>query len=73
MNMKIENPTTCEMQSVTRFLNDKNVCPGEIHRQIVEAYSESARNKGNMRICCSCSKKALQCVNSCHCPYTHIT
>jgi hypothetical protein len=40
MNTKIENPTTCELRLVVRFLNAKNVCPVEIHRHIAEVYGE---------------------------------
>ena len=44
INKKIENPATCEVQSVIRFLNAKNVRPAEIHRQIVEVQGEGATN-----------------------------
>jgi len=37
----IKNPATFDMWSMLLFLNSKNVCPWEIDRQIVEAYSES--------------------------------
>jgi len=48
-NKKIENPNTCEVQSVIRFLNAKNVRPAEIHRQIVEVQDEGATNEGSVR------------------------
>ena len=38
---KIENPTACEMRSVIRFLNVKNMKPGEI-RQLCDVYGEHA-------------------------------
>jgi hypothetical protein len=50
--MKVENQATCETWSAIQFSNSKNVRPGEIDRQIVEVYYESARNKGNMRKWC---------------------
>jgi len=39
---KIENPAACEMRSVIRFLNAKNMTPAEIHRQLCDAYGEHA-------------------------------
>ena len=42
MFKKIENPAACEMQSVIRFLNAKNMKPAEIHRQLFEVYGEHA-------------------------------
>ena len=41
MFKKIENPTACEMRSVIRFLNAKNMKPAEI-RQLCDAYGEHA-------------------------------
>jgi hypothetical protein len=32
-----------------QFLDAKNVCPAEVHRQVVEVYDEGARNEGNVR------------------------
>jgi hypothetical protein len=52
MNGNIENPAICEVRSVTRFLNAKNVCPAEIHRQIVEVHGEGVMNEGNVRKLC---------------------
>jgi hypothetical protein len=34
MFKKIENPVACEMRSVIRFLNAKNIKPAGIHRQL---------------------------------------
>ena len=42
MFKKTENPTACEMRSVIRFLNAKNMKPAEIHRQLCDAYGEHA-------------------------------
>ena len=39
MFKKIENPTACEMQSVIRFLNVKNIKPAEI-RQLCDVYRQ---------------------------------
>jgi hypothetical protein len=37
--MKVENPASCEIRSVIKFLNVKNVRPAEIYRQV---YGENA-------------------------------
>jgi len=42
MFKKIENPTASEMRSVIRFLNAKNMKPGEIHHQFCDMYGEHA-------------------------------
>jgi hypothetical protein len=39
MSMKIQNPASCEIRSVIKFLNVKNVRPAEIYRQV---YGENA-------------------------------
>ena len=66
INKKIENPATCEVQSVIiRFLNAKNVRPAEIHRQIVEVQGEGGTNERREceEMVFGCSKKAgLMCM-----------
>ena len=42
MFKKIQNPAACEMRSVIRFLNAKNMTPAEIHRQVCDVYGEQA-------------------------------
>jgi histone-lysine N-methyltransferase SETMAR len=44
--MKIENLASCEIRSVIKFLNAKNVCPTEIYRQVCEVYGENAMTDG---------------------------
>lgn len=39
-----EPPATCEVHSMIQFLDAKNVCPVEVHRQVVEVYDEGAGN-----------------------------
>jgi transposase len=34
MSMKIENPASCEIRSVIKFLNAKNIRPAEIYQQV---------------------------------------
>jgi hypothetical protein len=38
--MKIDKPVACEMRSVIRFLNARNMKPADIHRQLCEVYGE---------------------------------
>ena len=45
----IERPADCEIRSVIRFLNARNVKPADIHRQICEVYGENAMNDGMVR------------------------
>jgi hypothetical protein len=40
--MRIESSASCEVQSVIKFLNAKNVRPAEIYRQVCEVYGENA-------------------------------
>ena len=49
MFKKIENPATCEMRSVIRFLNVKNMKPGEIHCQLCDVYGEHAMSSSMVR------------------------
>jgi len=42
MFKKIDNPAVCEMRSVIRLLNAKNMTPVEIHRQLCDVYGEHA-------------------------------
>jgi hypothetical protein len=46
--MKIENPASCDIRSVIKFLNSKNVQP-EIYRQVCEVYGENAMSDGMVR------------------------
>jgi hypothetical protein len=50
--MKIENHATCEIQSVIKFLNAKNVRLAEIYWQVCEVYGENAMSDGMMRRWC---------------------
>jgi hypothetical protein len=45
----IECPADCEIRSVIRFLNARNVKPADIHRQISEVYGENAMSDGMVR------------------------
>jgi hypothetical protein len=52
MSMKIENPASCEIRSVIKFLNAKNVRPAEIYRQVCEVYGENDMSDGMVRRWC---------------------
>jgi len=45
----IEGAADCEIQSVIRFLNARNVLPSEIHHQICQGYGDNARSDGMVR------------------------
>ena len=45
----IEGATDCEIRSVIRFLNARNVLPSEIHDQIGQAYGDNAMSVGMVR------------------------
>jgi len=45
----IEGAADCEMWSVIRFLNDRNVLPSDIHHQICQVYGDNAMSDGMVR------------------------
>ena len=45
----IEGAADCEIRSVIRFLNARNVLPSEIHHQICQEYGDSAMSDGMVR------------------------
>jgi len=45
----IEAATNCEIRSVIRFLNARNVLPSEIHHQICQVYGDNAMSDGMVR------------------------
>ena len=45
----IEGAANCEIRSVIRFLNARNVLPSEIHHQICQVYGENAMSDGIVR------------------------
>ena len=44
-----EGAADCEMRSVIRFLNARNVLPSEIHHQICQVYGDNAMSDGMIR------------------------
>jgi len=47
----IEGATDCEILSVIRFLNARNVLPSEIHHQICQVNGDNAMSDGMVRKC----------------------
>jgi len=45
----IEGAANCEIRSVIRFLNARNVLPSEIHHQICQVYGDNAMSDGTVR------------------------
>ena len=45
----IERAADCEIWSVIRFLNARNVLPSEIHHQICQVYGDNAMSNGMVR------------------------
>lgn len=48
----IENPASCEVRSVTRFLLAKNLKPIKIYWQLCEVYGDNAMNESSVRKWC---------------------
>jgi len=44
-----EGATDCEIRSVIRFLNARNVLPSEIHHQICQVFGDNAMSDGMFR------------------------
>jgi transposase len=49
MFKKIEKPAACEMRSLIRFLNAREVKPTDIHRHLCEVYGEHAMSDSMVR------------------------
>jgi len=45
----IEGASDCEIRSVIRFLNARNVLPSEIHHQACQLYGDNAMSDGVVR------------------------
>jgi len=53
----IEGAADCEIWSVIRFLNARNVLPSKIHHQICQVYGDNAMSDGMVRKWFRCSMK----------------
>jgi len=47
----IEGAANCEIRSLIRFLNARNVLPSEIHHQICQVYGDNSMSDGMVRKC----------------------
>jgi hypothetical protein len=45
----IDNPTSCEIRSVIRFLHSKNMSAAEIHCELCAVYGQNVVNEGTIR------------------------
>ena len=52
-----EGAADCEIRSVIRFLNARNVLPSEIHHQICQVYGDNAMSDGGLGNGFGCSMK----------------
>jgi hypothetical protein len=50
--MNIENPASCDIRSVIKFLNAKNIRPAQIFRHVCDVYGENAMSGGMVRRWC---------------------
>ena len=53
----IEGAADCEIQSVIRFLNTRNVLPSQLHHQICQMYGDNAKSDGMVRNGFRCSMR----------------
>ena len=54
----IENPASCEVRSVIRFLLVENHKQIEIHRQLCKVYGNKVMSEGGVRQCALCLRMA---------------
>jgi transposase len=47
-----DNPTTCEIRAVIRFLHAKNMSAEEIHRELCEVYGQTIISEGSIKQRC---------------------
>jgi hypothetical protein len=45
----IDNPATCEIRAVVRFLHAKNMAAEEINRELYAIYSQNVMSDGTVR------------------------
>jgi hypothetical protein len=52
MSPAIDNPASCEISAVIRFLRAKNVIVAEIHRELCSDYGQNIMGEGTVRQWC---------------------
>jgi hypothetical protein len=45
----IDNPASCEISVVIRFVHAKNMCGAELHRELCAVYGQNATSEGTVR------------------------
>jgi hypothetical protein len=48
----IDNPASCEIRAVIRFLRTKNMIAAEIHRELCAVYGQNVISEGTVRQRC---------------------
>jgi hypothetical protein len=48
----IDNPASCEIRAVIRFLHPKNMNAAEIHRELYAVYGQNVMSEGTVRQWC---------------------
>jgi hypothetical protein len=48
----IDNPASCEIDAVIRFLHTINMSAAEIHRELCEVYGQNVMSEGTVRQWC---------------------
>jgi hypothetical protein len=52
----IDNPDSCEIRVVFRFLHAKNMSAAKIHRELCAVYGQNVPSEGTVRQCCKMFK-----------------
>jgi hypothetical protein len=52
MRPVIDNPASCEIRAVIRFLNGKNMSAAEIHHELCVFYGQNVMSEGTVRQWC---------------------
>jgi transposase len=50
--LAIDNPASCEIRTVIRFLHAINMNAAEIHNELCAVYGKNIMSKGTVRRCC---------------------
>jgi hypothetical protein len=56
---EINNPNSCEIRTVNRFLHTTNMSAAEIHRELQAVYSQNIMSEGTVKQWCRMFKDAL--------------
>jgi hypothetical protein len=48
----IDNPTSCEIHAIIRFLHTKSMTSADIHRELCAIYGQNVMSEGTVRQWC---------------------